>query len=159
MSQSQRKHARVGQVILFKRDESPYWYLKYPDGVREIQTGKHAGKAKRKYNVESTGQTELRRAMVLAQEIDLKLFKGTLGVCPGRITVPQLQTVFLEYQDKDTDNRYRHLRDLRGRTGLFAEWATRKGIGVASGVTLEVAELFVRHLRHELRLQDRTVRN
>ena len=128
MSQSQRKRARVGQVILFKRDARPYWYLKYPDGMREIQTGKHAGMAKRKYRVESTGQTELRRAMVLAQDLDLKLFKGTLGVCPGRITVPQLHAAFIEYQDKDTDNRYRHLRDLRGRIGLFAEWAARKGI-------------------------------
>ena len=31
-------------MILFKRDESPLLVPQYPDGVREIQTGKHAGK-------------------------------------------------------------------------------------------------------------------
>ena len=159
MPRTQRKHARVGQVILLRRPASPYWYVKYPVGIREIKSGKHAGKTKRRYHIESTGQTALRQAELMAQEIDLKLFRGKMGVCPGRITIPQLRSAFLEYQDKDTDNRYRHLRDLRGRTLVFEGWTTGKGLKLAGDINLDVAEMFVRHLRHDRGLQDRTVTN
>ncbi len=159
MAKVNRKHDRVGQVILFKRRNSPYWYMKYPHGTREIQKGKHAGEIKRKYRVESTGQTQLRQAQVIAQEIDLQLFKDKMGVCSGRITLPELRGRFLDHHENDTDNRFRHKRDLRGRTRVFVEWAASKGVNLASQVTLETAELFVRYLRNERNIEDRTVKN
>jgi hypothetical protein len=159
MAKTSRSRARVGQVILFKRGGSPYWYLKYPIGIREIKHGKHAGKTKRKYNIKSTQQTALRQAELIAQEVDLQIFRGKMNVCSGRISVVALRSAFLEYQEKDTDNRFRHLRDLRGRTGTFESWASQKGITAAPTVTLEVAEMFVRYLRHDLALRDRTVKN
>ncbi len=159
MATIQRKCARVGQVILFRRLESPYWYIKYPMGIREIKSGKNAGKTKRKYRVESSGQTQLRQAQLIAQEIDLKLFRGNMGLSTGRISLTELRERFLEYQGQDTDNRYRHLRDLKALTHIFVNWATTKGIHLASVVTLETAELFIRHLRYDRDLQDRTIKN
>ncbi len=159
MAKARRDRHRVGRVILFKRSGSPYWQLKYPVGIRVIRKGRYAGKVKTKYHIESTGQTTLRQAETLANDVNAKLLRGQLGLCTGRITIEELRSTFLEYQRKDTDNRFRHLRDLQGRTGAFLEWSKVRGVPLAKDVTLEIAELFVRHLRHEQRLQDRTIKN
>lgn len=65
-----------------------------------------------------------------------------MGICPGRNTIAELRSAFSEYQAKETDNWRRHLRDLRGRTKLFAGWAANKGIVLASARGLDSAPGF-----------------
>ena len=153
MPKSTTDRKRVGQVILFKRPNSPFWYVKYPVGKREIRSGKSAGQLKPDYRVRSTGETRLRQAELVAQSIDLDLFKGKVGACSGHFPLAQLRQDFLEYQEHDTDNRFRQ------RTKTFVKWASGKGLQYVADVTTQIAELFVRHLRHDRQLQDRTVKN
>ncbi len=156
---SKNNRVRVGQVILFKRAQSPFWQMKYSVGKRELKSGQAAGLLVSKYEVVSTKQTTLRKAQLMAQEVDLKLFRETMGVSSGHLVLADMYDMFLAFQEQDTNNRHWHIRHLRGRIGYFVTWANTKGLRKTTAISLDVAELFVRHLRHDRGLGERTIWN
>ncbi len=154
------KTDRVGNVTLFVTKRSPFWWMYW----REVDAAKASTSGCRQrfraYNM-STHETDLSLARVIAAKKNEELFKRSQypELSQAKKKPHRLRPVIDEFVAYvvDLGRSQEHIKNLRGRMLLLADWMAERQMARLDHVTPALLRRFTEHLKANRCLKPSTI--